>query len=191
MAVQNNVQNSSIWHMLKTWIFGILANTQAGKAWQVTSIHSALKRGSVTVHNIRPIGAASYIIQIDDGLDVDKVESAWRPSMMRRLISGTKAGNAPITDVRQREFVDALRMEAAVRGADNVRMLESGVMPPTNMVRGNARRADRSIEHQNVQLTPATLLSTLLRAAGLEVAECTELADGGYGTRYFALSVVA
>lgn len=218
----------------KQWLSRRIASSlnriPAYRAYRVSQVRTALRAGQVKVHYIRPVGASTYVLQIDNEPTLNAIRAAWQPSLMKRVVAGV-TGNQQLIPLHQigdfeRTLLDnnaeshlvaasslsgvtaslatsvpverfiiggRLNQDEYALAAVNPEFIdnEDASFEMNLMDANDANGVNAIVEPQAVPMiyTINDAVSSLLKAAGLTVASCDEVGDGGYGTRYMQVCI--
>lgn len=199
-----------------------LNHIPAYRAYRVAQVRTALRAGQVKVHHIRPIGASTYVLQIDNEPTLQDLRAAWRPSLVKRVVAGVTGNQELIPLHRIGDFERTLfddNAESHLISASTLTGVTASLataVPVERFIIGN-RQADRYTlnavnpefvdnedalfemnlmndaqqiaQVEQVVYTINDAVSSLLKAAGLRVASCEDVGDGGYGSRYMQVCI--
>lgn len=194
------------------WLFHI----PAYRAYQASKVRGALRAGQVKVHHVRPIGASTYMLQIDGEPTLNAIRAAWQPSLMKRVVAGV-TGNQQLIPLHQisdferalldpentpTHLISASTLSGVTASLATSVLVERFVIGSRNAYALNATNPEFvDNDDASLAMTPdaamdASLVYTindavasLLKAAGLTVASCDEVGDGGYGSRYMQVCI--
>lgn len=188
----------SFFERLKKKIVNRLNRIPVFRALEVAKVHNALTAGHVKVHQIRPVGASTYLVQIDGEPQLNAIRAAWQPSLSKRMLLGVTGQS---TFIPAHKIGDFERVLLETNGIDSTRLIAASsvttdVLPSVPVERyiiGQQANALATVQEQTpvapLIYTINDAVSSLLKASGFTVTNCNELGDGGYGTRYLQLVV--